>query len=244
MTSKIHTAQTPNRLVAIVLFMVVFYLSAAPTHVEADKAPDTFPNLNTFIKTVQNGNALALRGVYIEGVMAYRIVQQPQNNSRFISTQPAVVTEFSMAARAGNIGLLAHNTLAGKAFQNIGEGDRIIVIYGNGHTETFAVKAIHQYQALSRGMYKDLETRSKLDTGELFDIAYGGKYHLTLQTCIENKGDANWGRLFIIAEPVIAFEDMPVLVLQDGAQAPLSISSIGWPLRTRGSEQQGKNELR
>jgi hypothetical protein len=41
-----------------------------------------------------------------------------------------------------------------------------------------------------------------VDIGGLFNMAYGGEHHLTLQTCIESQGDFAWGRLFIIAKPL------------------------------------------
>jgi hypothetical protein len=35
----------------------------------------------------------------------------------------------------------------------------------------------------------------------MFDRAYLGDHHLTLQTCIAAEGISSWGRLFIIAVP-------------------------------------------
>jgi hypothetical protein len=48
-----------------------------------------------------------------------------------------------------------------------------------------------------------------MHTGELFETAYAGNYHLTLQTCIENNGDVSWGRLFIIARPMLDVATQP-----------------------------------
>jgi hypothetical protein len=111
-----------------------------------------------------------------------------------------------MASEVGNIGLLAHNHLAGSSFANIKDGDRIILIYGDGHLESFLVERIEQYQALSPlspySQFKDLATESVLTAEDLFREVYRGEYHLTLQTCIDNQGNSSWGRLFIIAKPI------------------------------------------
>jgi len=97
---------------------------------------------------------------------------------------------------------LAHNTLAGKFFFNIPQGSQIILVYGNGRTETFIVDQVLMYQALPYGQYRDLQTQEIVYIGALFNTAYSGEYHLTLQTCIESEGDYQWGRLFIIAKPL------------------------------------------
>ena len=161
---------------------------------------------NEFVETVIDGNANTLRGVYIANVMAYPIVQQPYGYPGFVSTTDSIVTQFSMATEVGNTGLLAHNHLAGISFANIQQNDQIILIYGDGHMESFLVESILQYQALSPlspySQFKDLETESILSAEDLFREVYRGEYHLTLQTCIDNEGNASWGRLFIVAKPI------------------------------------------
>lgn len=197
MASK-NLTQIVNRLFASMLLAILFCALVVPTQVSAK----SLPSLTAFIETVRNGDASALRGVYVANSMAYPIVQQPENDAKFVSTDASVVTQFGMAAKAGNVGLLAHNYLAGKSFVNVKQGDQIVLVYGNGRTETFLVESILQYQDLPYGMYKDLNTQANLGTGELFNAVYGGAYHLTLQTCIESNGNSAWGRLFIIARPV------------------------------------------
>ncbi|MCL4268439.1 MAG: hypothetical protein KJZ72_02790, partial [Anaerolineales bacterium] len=58
--------------------------------------------------------------------------------------------------------------------------------------------------------FRDLETESILTAEQLFNQVYRGEFHLTLQTCIENEGNSSWGRLFIIAKPVIEKSIDPV----------------------------------
>ncbi|MDP2989065.1 MAG: hypothetical protein Q8O57_00665, partial [Kiritimatiellota bacterium] len=77
----------------------------------------------------------------------------------------------------------------------------------NGRTQSFVVESILQYQALKPlspySNFKDLETQNLLTAEQLFNKVYRGEYHLTLQTCIENEGNLSWGRLFVIAKPVV-----------------------------------------
>jgi hypothetical protein len=185
----------------MLLALAVFSL-IVPTHAQAYGADSYLSKLETFIKSVRGKEAGTLRGVYIPNVLAYPIVQQPEGDSGFVSEQSATVTQFAMAKRTGNIGLLAHNTLAGKSFFNIIQGSQITLIYDNGRTETFVVDQILMYQVLPYGQYRNLQTQEIVYVGELFNKAYSGEYHLTLQTCIESEGNYQWGRLFIIAKPV------------------------------------------
>jgi hypothetical protein len=92
-----------------------------------------------------------------------------------------------------------------KAFE-AKEYDRIVLVYGDGHIESFIEESIQRYQALDPlnpySQFKNLETQTSLTAEELFNNVYRGEYHLTLQTCIENNGNSSWGRLFIVASPV------------------------------------------
>lgn len=110
-----------------------------------------------------------------------------------------------MASAYGTVGLLAHNYLAGASFQSIERGDEIILIYGDGRTQTFLVEDIQRYQALQPfspySNFRDLDTDAVLTAEQLFNKVYRGDFHLTLQTCIEHEGNLSWGRLFIIAKP-------------------------------------------
>jgi hypothetical protein len=47
----------------------------------------------------------------------------------------------------------------------------------------------------------DLDTGQRLSAGDLFAKMYEGTKHVTLQTCITERGNSTWGRLFVIAEP-------------------------------------------
>jgi hypothetical protein len=207
MVSGNFFAQNKNQFVSIILLGAFILAAALPAPVSADEpAPKSLPALSEFIRSVADGNAGVLRGVYAAGVMAYPVVQQPAGNPAFVSNNPSSVTQFQMAADMGNIGLLAHNYFGGASFFDLKEGDVIFLVYGDGTTQAFLVEDIQRYQALDPlspySDFVDLETREALTAAALFQKVYQGEFHLTLQTCIANEGDLNWGRLFIIARPV------------------------------------------
>jgi hypothetical protein len=228
MASRDQLTQVKNRIFASALSCVLFCAFALPVQVYAKDTPKTFPSLNTFIETVKYGNASVLRGVYVFNVMALSIVQQPVGNPGYVSTTESVATQFSIATQVGNVGLLAHNTLAGSLFSNIKQGDLIILIYGDGHIESFKANRVQRYQALDPlnpySQFKDLETQTLFTAKELFNTVYGGEYHLTLQTCIANNGNSSWGRLFIVATPV---ENENVVQNENIAQDGKSWNALG-----------------
>jgi hypothetical protein len=229
MASRFSFTQLKNKLFAGALLGILFCTFALPVQAYAKDAPNALPDLNTFIETVTDGNASALRGVYVSNVMALSIVQQPVGYPGYVSTEESVATQFGIAAEVGNIGLLAHNTHAGSFFSNIKQGDRIILVYGDGHIESFMANSIQSYQALDPfspySEFKNLETQNSLTAEELFNNVYRGDYHLTLQTCIKNNGNSSWGRLFIVATPV---EN------EDTAQDGKALNSLGSFANKRG----------
>jgi hypothetical protein len=179
--------------------LVIFLICAAPA-----QARENMPTLSNFIESVRDGNANSLRGVYIQGVMAHRIVQQPSGQPGYVSQDKRVITQFNMAAKAGNVGLLAHNYLAGATFTQLAIGQQVDLVYGDGRVESFIVSQILRYQALDpkdpMSEFRNVNS-SIIKAEELFRQVYGGKRHVTFQTCIESNGNSSWGRLFIIAQP-------------------------------------------
>jgi hypothetical protein len=157
------------------------------------------------VDSVRNGQSGVLRGVYAPWLFALPVVQQPLNDPGFVSPVSEVVTDFRDVKGAGNIGLLAHNYLAGKYFPLLQIGQEIRTVNGDGAVEYFHVTQILRYQALDSGNafsdFIDLQTGQRLSAAALFEKVYMGARHLTFQTCIDENGDASWGRLFVIAEP-------------------------------------------
>lgn len=163
--------------------------------------------LENFIDSIADGNADILRGVYVNDVLALRVVQQPVNQSGFVSTLIGVATQFMDAKKYGSIGLLSHNFLSGKLFFKLKIGDMIQLVYGDGSVEKYRIDAIQQFQALQpdnpRSTFVDLSNGKMISSTTLFLNVYSGKRHLTLQTCIQKDNEISWGRYFIIADPVI-----------------------------------------
>ena len=81
-------------------------------------------------------------------VLALPIIQQPAGNAGFVSNNDGEATQFSMASQSGNIGLLAHNHLAGKTFSGLAVGQEVRLVYGTGRVEYFVIKEVLKYQAL------------------------------------------------------------------------------------------------
>ncbi len=200
----------------VLLSFVPFSVVSANIPVTADSIPATSSNpaalkkssimaLTDFVSVVKDGNT-SVRGVYVSDVMAFRVVQQPKGQSGYVSAIQGVVTQFGMASNYGTVGLLAHNFAAGAEFSKITLGTKVNVIIGDGTIKEFVVTKIASFQALqpnsTSSNFLDLETNEKFSASSLFKKMYGGKGHLTLQTCIAQGNESSWGRLFIIAEPV------------------------------------------
>jgi hypothetical protein len=206
MASRIQVIQTKNQIFSAALLLVLACALALPTQAFAMESGSPVPSLPSFIESIKDGNANMVRGIYVEGLIAFPVIQQPYGNPGFVSSEASVVTQFSMASEVGNLGLLAHNHLAGATFSQLKPGDTIILVYGDGHTQGFVVEGLQQYKATDPlspySYFKDLSSDASLSALDLFNKVYRGDYHLTLQTCIDNEGNASWGRLFIIAKPI------------------------------------------
>jgi hypothetical protein len=162
------------------------------------------PLYDRFVQAIKNGNAKQVVGVYVEGVLAYRVIQQPPSNPAFVSGANNVVTWFAMVKKStGNNGLLAHNFLAGIKYYDLQPGQIAVLIYGDGRTEEFIVDTSAQYQALNptnpSSNFVSVANGERLTSSGLFSRVYGGAYKTTFQTCIARDDQPSWGRLFIVA---------------------------------------------
>ena len=146
-------------------------------------------------------------GVYLGDNRYLRVVQQPNGRPEFVSGVSGVATSFQLASRYGTIGLIAHNYLGGRFFLDVKEGDNIHVLDGYGRSRCYRVMRIRQFQALEprspRSRFIDLDTHQTASASEVFREIYTGEHHLVLQTCIEKGQIKEWGRQFVIAEPVM-----------------------------------------
>ncbi len=171
---------------------------------EPTPTPKEAPFFDTFVESLKNGNSWQVVGVYVENVMALKVVQQPAGDPAYVTTERDAATYFTMVMEyTGNHGLLAHNYLAGLYYFDLMDGQVVVLIYGDGRTEEFTVSTRGEYQALSpyspTSSFVDLQTGETLNSTDMFYRVYGGADRTTLQTCIAQGSIDSWGRLFVIA---------------------------------------------
>jgi hypothetical protein len=191
----------------IVIFLTTLFTAFPPSrdaHALAGSLEGrTLPGLDQFISQVRDGQAGRLRGVYIPGILAAPVVQQPDGRDDFVSPWQNIVTQFGLAARLGSIGLLAHNYLAGEAFELLEKGQEIDLIDGRGVVSTFTVTEVLRYQALESGgtatRFFDLQNGTTITSADLFRKVYNLPGLVVFQTCIRANGNESWGRLFVVA---------------------------------------------
>lgn len=164
--------------------------------------------LETFAASVITGQADQVVGVYVPGVFALPVLQQPGGQASYVSDQDSTVTQFSSANVYSSIGLLAHNYLSGERFFELEEGQEVIILHGDGHQEGYRINKIDRYQALTpTSVYSDFidmadTTQTVITAGDLFNRIYTKPDQVVFQTCIAANGDPSWGRIFISAERI------------------------------------------
>lgn len=187
-----------------ILFLAGFFVTPRPTQA-IGYAENSLPKFADFSRSVQNGEANVLRGVYVPNVLALPVIQQPANNHYYVSNRDGEATQFSVASQYGNTGLLAHNTLSGRLFSQLAIGQQVRLVYGDGRVEYFVVKNVLRFQALQpdsvSSQFRNLDRNEMLSAGEMFNRAYVGEQRVVFQTCIEAERNASWGRLFVVAVP-------------------------------------------
>jgi hypothetical protein len=205
-------------LLAILLVTTLFgsvvgfstYMKTVPTTgnvpVAGLQGTATIPSLEVFVQSVQNGSSSEVTGIYVPGILALPVGQQPKNNAGYVTRKPRQATQFDMAEQYGTVGILAHNDLAGSDFSNIEIEHYAIVVYGDGRLEYYIINEVQKYQALSpTSTFSDFVnldgSNERISAGDLFNRVYAPGNRLVFQTCIEAQGDASWGRMFLIAEP-------------------------------------------
>ena len=115
----------------------------------SDTQAGYFPSISEFAFEISsNPSSASLSGIYVENILADRIVQQPIGNPGYVSNEEDTVTQFSMATHFGTIGILAHNTAAGAAFFELELDDVIYLVQSSGKLQSFIVKEIQEYQAI------------------------------------------------------------------------------------------------
>jgi hypothetical protein len=199
---------------ALLLALLLVFLSpiihpafASETPSGGDSSSVSLPALRDFVMSIKSGEPRSLVGVYVPGLLALPIVQQPVDAPGYVSTQPGVATQFSMAKDYGTDALLAHNYLSGNLFFELEAGQRVVLVYGDGRVRFYEIKERNSYQALSPNSpysnFIDLDNPGTvLSAADVFLKNFGLGSHLVFQTCIESAGVESWGRLFVKAEPI------------------------------------------
>ena len=201
------TRTVSQRILLSTSLFALILISFIPTPVKADTGNiPPVPDLSSFIENVRNENVGDLRGIYAPGVMAFPVIQDHGDDVFFVSSANQAITQFDMANQYGNIGLLAHNNLAGINFLTLTTGQLIYLVYGNGEVDAFIITEILRYQAYQPdnpySYFRNLDNGIDYSARSVFRKVYMGEHHLTLQTCITENGEASWGRLFVIAIPL------------------------------------------
>lgn len=202
-TTPTHTA-TPQFTSTVTPTNTATPTETATITPQPTPTPKPPPFFDTFVASLTNGNAWQVVGVYVEDVLALKVVQQPSSDPAYVSTLNGVATYFALVNQmTGNNGLLAHNYLAGMYFYDLEPGQIVVLIYGDGSTVEYGVSGDEQYQALSPNSstsdFVNLSTGETLSSTQLFYQVYGGDTRTTFQTCIARGGQPSWGRLFVIA---------------------------------------------
>lgn len=170
-----------------------------PQRVEADLG------LEEFIARVADGQPGVVRGLYVPGLLALRIVDQPVGDPAYISSEADTATLFQSAGLFGAVGLLAHNYLSGSLFYDLAPGQELSLVYGDGSVRRYRLETIAPFERLTLGNltsdFLDLQTGMTLSAQQVFEQFYNGDV-LTLQTCLEKDGLLNWGVTFFVAVPI------------------------------------------
>jgi len=177
------------------------------TEIALAATADWLPIFDQFVEDMKNGNADQIVGIWVENILALRVVYQPASDPGYVSTNDDEVTYFLYPwQKAGNHGLLAHNYLAGRYFFNLNVGDIITLVFGDGDYMDFEITEIKEFQALQPdnpyGNFIDLESGEQLTVNNVFIEVYMGDFHTTLQTCIASGIESEWGRQFVLAPPL------------------------------------------
>lgn len=195
------------------VFLLFLFNPSIPTLLEVPqtggKTSDIQENnflsdLRAFQKQIDSGKTFA--GLFAPNEFAYPVVLQPQNAPAYVSSRPDELTYFALAEKYGSVGLLAHNTLAGKDFYSLNVGDEV-GYYQNGIWQWYRVEKILQFQALTpespTSDFRDLEHPERvLSASRLFQEIYAQPGKLILQTCLTRGQNNSWGRVFIVATPI------------------------------------------
>jgi sortase (surface protein transpeptidase) len=130
---------------------------------------------------------------------SFTVLYQPDAMHYYVYAVAGTVTNYS-EAKNGNIGLLAHEELAGKTFTQLKQSDIITLRFSDERIEKYQVSHVLRYVALEpyniSSPFINMETKeisAAIDLGNSLYVF--AKDQLVLQTCYDNAH----GRLFVVA---------------------------------------------
>ena len=152
------------------------------------------PNLEDFRRSVTNGRADQLTGLWVEGVLAFKVLPGTSNTAP--STKDTV-SIYNWAEDHGVTGFLIHDYLGGTRLYHLNPGVRIAAIYGNGGVDRYVSRGGTWYESktyTSRGFKGPFRIWSCVDCS--FDVTvqdirwrhYTGAHRLAFQTCVTAEG--------------------------------------------------------
>jgi hypothetical protein len=195
-----------NHFIKAFLVIAFSFCLIAPLKPASAADGATLSEVSGFISSVTDGQPNVVRGVYVPGILALRVLQQPSGDPGTVLRLDGVATQFISAARNHVIGLLAHDNLAGATFSQLKVGQEVRIIYGDGRVDYFIVNQLARFQAPQPNdrynNYVDLSSNIAYTTQEIFSRFYDGEVHVTFQTCILKDDNSSWGRLFVTAIPI------------------------------------------
>jgi hypothetical protein len=163
-------------------------------------------DLQVFSDSVINGNADQITGLYVPEFGGFYVIQQTAGNDGIVSQKDGILTQFLRPASNRVIALLAHNTGSGILFDRFPSDSLFYVIFGDGRQEIYRLSSKIRYQAVDENSTNsnliDLSNGIEQSAKQVYQTMYSGKPHLTLQTCIQQGDNLDWGRLFLLADLV------------------------------------------
>jgi hypothetical protein len=173
---------------------------------DVEDSDESIPPLWEFLESLEYAGGDTVIGIYVPGTLAMSVLQQPVGVPYFVSSQANVVTQFELASRYHNVGLLAHNYLGGAKFFQLEIGELVHLVRDDGSLQVYVVSEVLHYQALSpkspTSDFRSLDYSSGiLSVQDLFYKIYAQRDRVILQTCLSENGILDWGRLFVVAVP-------------------------------------------
>jgi hypothetical protein len=153
-----------------------------------------FPSLEEFRRQVTNGEGGRITGVWVEGVLAFRV---QAGTTRIAPSRRDTVSIYDWAERHGVTAFLVHNYLGGTKLYQLNPGVRIAVIYGNGGVDWYISRGGAWYESRTyspdgfKGPFRVWSCKNcpyDISVKDILWRYYAGNPHIALQTCVEAEG--------------------------------------------------------